>query len=213
MKTAMKYILFLILFFSVRSLYSFEFILIDGRIIRGEFEKNKFTIKDDSGKDHQISIKDIYSIKQNKKALYLNTDYKYAFDIPDGWTLETDSAVGSRLIQLKGPEKHGGKITIMSQSFQPGRTFFDFVQESLKDIQKNEFKLLKKSVFHKTGFDDGLKFDLDILVSGKILCTEQISLYRSSISTNILITCVYHPAEKTYFTALFSNFIKFFKAL
>ena len=108
---------------------------------------------------------------------------------------------------------HGGKITVMSQTFKKGRTFFDFVQESLSDIKKNEFKLIDKIIYNKVGFDDGLKFDLEIKVSGKTLCSEQISLYRSSMRTNTLVTCVYHPSEKNVITLIFRKFIDSFKGL
>ncbi|MCK5684414.1 hypothetical protein KAJ27_09845 [bacterium] len=206
-------IIFTIFFLGINNLFSFEITLIDGRILKGEFKRKELMIKTSDGEECQISVKDIYSIKQNKMPIYLNTDHKYSFNVPEDWDLKADSVHGKRLVQLKGPALHGGKITILSQPFKQGRTFFDFVQESLKDIKKNEFKLNDKRVFEKSGFDDGLKFDLEVQVSGKTLCTEQISLYRSSIRTNILITCVYHPTEKYYITKIIKNFIDSFKAL
>ena len=88
--------------FSTCVLYSFKITLNDGKVINGKFEKEQLVVKGDNGKDYQLLAEDIYSVENGKPSFYLNADHKYSFNVPEGWILKTDSALGQKLIHLKG---------------------------------------------------------------------------------------------------------------
>lgn len=204
---------FFFLFAFTVFLNGFEFTLRNGQVIKGNFNNREFLITDDKGTEHLIDADELYSVHLKGSRFYLNPENSYSFVIPDGWILNVDAGLGSRLVHLRGPADHGGKMTVMVQDFDRNRSFYDFVTESLKDIEKNEFRLKNKEAVAIEGFDDSVLFDLEISVSGKPLCTQQAAFYRSSDRKNLLLTCVYDPADKEYFRMVFDQFLQSVRSL